>query len=346
MTQLTGFMHGINLGGWLSQCNYAKKHLDSFITENDIKTISEWKLDHIRLPVDYNIFQKDDGSFLEDGFTYVQNCIDWCKKYKLNIILDLHKTCGFSFDLQEKEIGFFESEKLQEMFYLLWEEFSRRYGDYKNMICFELLNEVTDQKYITSWNKIAKTCIKRIRKIAPEIKILVGSYWNNSVSAVKDLDSPYDENIIYNFHCYEPLIFTHQGALWLSKNMPKDFRFAFESDFSKYTEFTRKNISENHPVFDNFPQDASPANPEMQYFEKLFAEAIQVAEERNVLLYCGEYGVIDYATNEDIIKWYKLICEVFDKHNIGRAAWSYKRMNFGLVDSKLDSHRDELLKYL
>ena len=110
MKQFSGYMHGVNLGGWLSQCNYKKEHLDSFIVEDDIKTIAGWKLDHIRLPVDYNLFQKDDGSFIENGFTYVQNCIDWCKKYNLNMILDLHKTAGFSFDKDEKEIGFFDSE--------------------------------------------------------------------------------------------------------------------------------------------------------------------------------------------------------------------------------------------
>lgn len=346
MTQFTGFMHGINLGGWLSQCNYEKKHLDSFITEDDIKTISEWKLDHVRLPVDYNLFQKDDGSFLEDGFTYVQNCIDWCKKYNLNIILDLHKTCGFSFDLQENETGFFDNEKLQEQFYLLWEEFSRRYGKYENMICFELLNEVTNQKYITNWNKIAKTCIQRIRNILPEIKILVGSYWNNSIAAIKDLDFPYDKNVIYNFHCYEPLIFTHQGARWLSKNMSKDFTMSFDSDFEKYTEFSRKNIFEDFTAFDNFPKKSSPANPETKYFETLFQEAIKIAEERNVLLYCGEYGVIDIAQNDDIVKWFKLISETFDKYNIGRAAWTYKKMNFGISDPKLDTHRKILLNYL
>ena len=85
------------------------------------------------------------------------------------------------------------------------------------MLCFELLNEVTEQSYSKAWNAIAKKCIERIRKIAPEIRILVGSYWNNHVAAVRDLDAPFDKNIVYNFHCYEPLIFTHQGAGWIPK---------------------------------------------------------------------------------------------------------------------------------
>ena len=52
MKRFDGFMHGVNLGGWFSQCNYSEDRYNNFIKENDIKTISEWGLDHVRLPVD------------------------------------------------------------------------------------------------------------------------------------------------------------------------------------------------------------------------------------------------------------------------------------------------------
>ena len=343
MKQFSGYMHGVNLGGWLSQCNYKKEHLDSFIVEDDIKTIAGWKLDHVRLPVDYNIFQNDDGTFVENGFAYIQNCIDWCKKYNLNMILDLHKTAGFSFDKDEKEIGFFDSADLQKMFYELWTEFAKRYSKYEDMLCFELLNEVTDKSYCQKWNAIAKECINRIRKVSPTVKILVGSYWNNSVSAIKDLDPPADKNIIYNFHCYEPFIFTHQGAGWLGPNMDRAFKMAFDSTYAQYTEWTIKYISEQNANFGGFEQDKTP---DSSYFKTIFKDALEVAAERNVMLYCGEYGVIENASPEDTVKWYKAVSQVFNEYGIGRAAWSYKKMNFGLSDSRLDSCREELLKLL
>ena len=43
------------------------------------------------------------------------------------------------------------------------------------------------------------------------------------------------------------------------------------------------------------------------------AIAIQVAEKYNVPLYCGEYGVIDHATPEDTVKWYRDIHAALDK---------------------------------
>ena len=165
-----GFHKGINLGGWMSQCDYSQNTLDTFITEPDFRQIADWGFDHVRIPVDYNLFQQVDGSFLTVGFQYLDQAIAFCRKYQLNLVLDLHKTAGFSFDEGETEEGFFDSESYQEMFYALWEEFARRYGNDPAHIAFELLNEVTDPSYITAWNRIADTCIRRIRKIAPEVE--------------------------------------------------------------------------------------------------------------------------------------------------------------------------------
>ena len=70
---------------------------------------------------------------------YVRKAIHWCRKYGLNIILDLHKTAGYSFDQGEKEAGFFDNSKYQEMFYSLWEEKSNRYSYFGVLVAFELL---------------------------------------------------------------------------------------------------------------------------------------------------------------------------------------------------------------
>ena len=40
MKKLEGFQHGINLGGWLSQCVHTREHYDSFIGEEDIRRIA------------------------------------------------------------------------------------------------------------------------------------------------------------------------------------------------------------------------------------------------------------------------------------------------------------------
>lgn len=316
MKDFKGFKKGIDLGGWLSQCDYSTERLENFITEPDIEKIASWGMDHVRIPIDFNVLEDDKGGYSEKGFGYVENAVKLCQKHGLNVIIDLHKTAGFSFDKGEQETGFFDSEDLQERFYRLWEEIAKHFGNDPAHIAFELLNEVTDQSFCAKWNEVAKKCIGRIRKIAPDTVILVGSYWNNSVSAVKDLDKPYDDKIVYNFHCYDPLEFTHQHASWVDwANTEKDVSF-----------------------------EESGVSPE--YFEKLFEPAIQKAKENDTVLYCGEYGVIDCVSGEEALKWFKAINAVFVKYDIGRSVWSYKEMDFGISDKRYDSVRDELLRYL
>ena len=310
-----GFYRGIDLGGWFSQCDYSDERLDGFITEADLDRIASWGLDHVRIPVDYNVMESDSGVYIPKGFERIGRALGWCRERGLKVVLDLHKTYGFSFDAGEQEAGFFDNPAYQERFCRLWEEMARRFYDPEN-VAFELLNEVTDAGFITVWNRVAGECVARIRKTAPKALILIGSYWNNSPEAVKDLDAPADDRVIYNFHCYSPLNFTHQGASWVPE-LANDTRLSFEE--AKFG-----------------PED----------FEKIFAPAIEHAEKNRTCLYCGEYGVIDFVTPEDTVKWYRTINEVFEKHGISRAAWSYKQMNFGISDTRLDGVRGELLQYL
>ena len=311
-----GFHKGVNLGGWLSQCDYSEERMNTFITEPDFAAIASWGLDHVRIPVDYNVLEDDRGGYRADGFARLENAISLAGKYGLNVVLDLHKTAGFSFDTGEAESGFFENEAYQERFCRLWEELARHFGVHADRVAFELLNEVTEKRYIDVWNEVSHRCIARIRAIAPDTLILVGSYWNNSAEAVKDLAEPFDDKVVYNFHCYEPMKFTHQGARWV-KSLPQDERHGFDE-----------------------------LGITTDYFEGLFASALEKARRNGVDIYCGEYGVIENATPEDTVKWYKAINAVFEKHGIARAAWSYKRMNFGLSDARLDAVRDELIRYL
>lgn len=332
MVQWKGYEKGVNLGGWFSQCNYTKERYENFIKEEDFAEFSTWGIDHVRVPVDYNLVETEAGEYLEGGFTYLQRVVDWCGKYGLNMILDLHKTKGYSFDQFEGEGGFFADEKLQERFYLLWERFAGRFGGYGDRVAFELLNEVTEPSYIDAWNRIADTCIRRIRVIAPTIKILVGSYWNNSVSAVKDINLSDYDNIVLNFHCYEPFIFTHQAAGWVPA-FPEDFRAVFPEKCEVYAENTQKYFPDMYEGFCAMTGGKDVVDSD--YFRRLFAEAVQMAEEKNVPLYCGEYGVINIADAESTLKWYQTISPVFKEYGIGRAAWSYRQMDFGLTDDHL-----------
>ena len=289
MLKELGINKGVNLGGWLSQCDYSEERLNTFITEADFREIAALGFDHVRIPVDYNVIQNEDGGMKEEGLRRIDKAFALCDKYGLRAVLDLHKTPGFSFDAGEHEDGFFINEAYQARFYAIWEAFAARYGDRPDRIVFELLNEVTQAEYLPAWKRISRECVRRIRIHAPETPVLLGSYHWNSARTLPELDAPYDAHVLYNFHFYEPMIFTHQGAYW-----NPDYRDA-RSTYAAC--------------------GASPA-----WFEDFLAPAVEKAEKEGTELYCGEFGVIDVVPPEEALKWFRDLHEVFARH--GRSSGS------------------------
>jgi len=316
MREFTGYKHGVNLGGWLSQSSYEKEHLERFITEEDIERIAGWGCDHVRLPFDYDIILGADNAISENAFRYLDRCVEWCEKHGLNIILDLHKTLGFSFDKGENESGFFEEDRYQDVFLAMWSEIARHYADKADHVAFELLNEITERRYAIIWNGIAARTVREIRRFAPDNFILIGGIFQNSIFGLTLLDKPCDDKIVFNFHYYNPLVFTHQSLEYVGNDIAR--------------------------MFDNF----GGAMINASYMEWEMAVAVEVAEKLNVPIYCGEYGVIDRVPDDRLLRWYSDISSVFNKLGIGRAAWTYRGKDFGISDDCRAKIADEIIKRL
>lgn len=342
MRKFDGFTKGINLGGWLSQRELNKEHLDTFIVKKDIQFISNMGVDHIRIPIDFELIEDEKGNPLEEGYEYIENGIGWCLEYGLNVVLDLHKTAGYVFDDSTYSADFFHNQQLQDRFVNLWIKLANRFGKYSDHVAFELLNEVVDASCADWWNEISARAIKAIREIAPDVWLILGGTRNNSVVSVKELGAPYDEKIVYNFHCYEPLIFTHQAAGWVA-NMPSDYRINYPETVNHYLAQTRQLIDPNfaYPI-----QHLADMTCGKEFFEKFFEEALEIAEKYDVPLYCGEYGVIDQTSPDATLRWFKDIHAAFEAHGISRAVWSYKEMDFGIIGEHYKTIYDRLLDCL
>ncbi len=342
MRQFQGFQKGVNLGGWISQfAEYDHAHFQSFITEDDISYIASLGFDHIRVPVDYNVLEDEDGNSLETGFGYLKNCFSWCRKYGLHMLIDLHECYGYSFDPLKKDMDrkkFFYDEALQTRFLNLWKKIAECFKDYPDEVAFEPLNEVVLYEVADAWNSLVRKYIETIRSIAPETQIVVGGVLYNNVLTVQLLDPPYDDRIIYNFHCYEPTIFTHQGAYWMEQ-FPSDYRITYPQPVDVYRKETVRILNENQGTL--FLDDVKEMGP--GYFEIIFDSALKAAQKYDVPLYCGEYGVIDLADNPSKIRWLKDIHSAFEKYSIGHALWNYKEKDFGLVDERFKEIKDDFI---
>jgi hypothetical protein len=312
MKKFTGYMAGINLGGWLSQYPHfdsaeaLKAHQEHVITEPDIAQIASWGMDHVRLPVDYPVL--DSG----EGYGYIDKALEWAQKYNLNVVLDLHRTPGYSFDTQDQNT-FLADANLHERFLQLWRDLAGRYKDIPaDTLCYELLNEIFDSDS-SHWNPLALKAIDEIRKIDPAHRIILGGVMGNSCRALKLLPVLTDPLIVYNFHTYDPFWTTHQKAGWVPEL--KDVTWQ-----SRYPE--------DHPPAEWAKSTGYDGRVDIAWVRNNLKPAFDFQEEHDCVLYCGEYGVIekaDLTTRENLSAD---ISEVLLEHGIGRAAWSYKGMDF------------------
>ena len=345
MRRFEGFMKGVNLGGWISQFDaYSEEHFSSFIREEDIRSIKELGFDHVRVPVDYIVLSDDSGNMREEGFGYLDRCLSWCRKYDLRMLIDLHECYGYSFDPLKKDMDrekFFYDEDLQERFFDLWKEILSRYAGESDRVAFEPLNEVVLPSVLEAWNNILSRFIALVRSYSKDSWIVVGGVNYNNVLSVPLLSVPLDDRIVYNFHCYEPMVFSHQGAYWV-EGMPLDYRVGYPRTLEEYRNESIR-LSENlaGAVFVEGISEIGEG-----FFRDIFLPAVEKAKKDNVPLYCGEYGVIDKADNRDKIRWLRDIHKAFASFEIGSALWNYREKDFGFTDESFASIRTDFMKIL
>ncbi len=332
---------GINFGGWLSQCNHTKEHYDNFINAQDIHRVASWGFDHIRLPFDSELVQRADGTFIEDGFLRLENFVRQAESEGLNVILDLHKACGYDFNNAgiENKNTLFSSPHLQELFLSLWNEISLRFGKAKN-VAFELLNEVVEQDVAEPWNILIESALEKIRKNAPSSLVIYGGIQWNSARTLCLLKKPQSSNVMFTFHFYEPLIFTHQKAPWVpGMNLERQINYPATLSY-----FRKESIPLGYKGKD--VTDTDGEIPAIELIRQMVKEAVNSAKAAGVPLYCGEYGVIDRAPVEATEAWFSDVHKVFEEYKINHAVWTYKEMDFGITEDHYTPIRDSLIKMM
>jgi hypothetical protein len=345
---MQNFTNGVNLGGWLSQYReFNHEHFRAFITRPDIEQIAAWGFDHVRLPIDYPVLESDEspGVYREDGFQYIDSCVEWCKSAGLGVIFDLHHAPGYSFNNTLKSETqhlnvLFDQPAAQQRFISLWEAIVRRYQAAGLPVIFELLNEVVLPES-GPWNALAHQTVAALRALTPDGLIMIGGNNYNAASELKNIDLLDDPNVIYTFHFYEPLLFTHQKAPWVQAAVEYDRELAYPGFFIGLDEFLHR-APRYHEAYEW--QAGLPLNRAL--VRELLLPVFEFIQNTGQAPYCGEYGVIDTAPAASRQNWHADLLDIFNQHGIGRAVWSYKEMNFRLVNATGQVADPFLLKIL
>lgn len=331
------FKNGINLGGWLSQCDCLpaapetademSRHLETYITEDDIAQIAGWGFDHVRVPVDYKLLEDAYG---EQTYRCMDRCVEWCGKHRMNMVIDLHNAEGNVYGNMDTPMPLLQEERLQEKYINLWENIAVHFrGISAPVLLFELLNEVSDGSgYL--WNRLYRRTVERIRVIDKDRGILIGSNEQNSPFRLKELELLDDENIIYNFHFYDPQVFTHQRADFSEEMKAYDQVVHYPGEIAGFTDF----LQHNRQYIPKYAHVAMEDQVSKERMGILLKDAFDFRRYSGYELYCGEFGVIDCADDQDAVRWIRDCMELFEEHGIGHCLWNYKALNFGLLDAR------------
>src|SRR5271169_6292531 len=91
---------------------------------------------------------------------------------------------------------------------------AQHYSSYDHdRVFFEILNE-PELRDRYRWYGIQTKLAAAIREGAPQHTIIAAGARYSANDELLFLDPLSDSNVIYNFHFYEPHVFTHQGATW------------------------------------------------------------------------------------------------------------------------------------
>lgn len=189
---------------------------DNYITEADIAYIKQTGANTIRLPFNYKLFTREDYMGKNDeteGFKQMDKVIDWCRKYDLHLILDMHDCpggqTGDNIDNGHGYPWLFESESSQQLFCQIWQKIASRYKDEPVILGYELMNEpiatMFSDSLRTALNAKLEPLYKRATKAIREVDqnhiiLLGGAQWNGNFEPFSDWK--FDNKIMYTCHRY------------------------------------------------------------------------------------------------------------------------------------------------
>jgi aryl-phospho-beta-D-glucosidase BglC (GH1 family) len=331
--------HGINLSEWFAQVydekGYTREHFVAWTTAADIDAIKSMGFDHVRLSVNPQpMFRRGQADRIpEEYIGYLDAAVQMILARGLAVIIDVHPESDFKQKLTT-------DDSFVEQFADYWRALARHYASTNpDMVEFEILNE-PEFKDRFRWQGVQAKLAVAIREGAPHHTIIAaGAYWS-SESELLFFDPLRDPNIIYNFHFYEPHIFTHQGATW-------------STNYVHYLEdLPYPSTPENVQAAAELVPDAVNRLQAIHYgldrwnAARIDGEIGQVAawaKRWNVPVTCNEFGVYRKAANpRDRAAWISDVRTTLEKYGIGWTMWDYSG-GFGVVvKEKGQIHPDEL----
>lgn len=358
---------GVNLSNWFIDSNQFDPN---YITEQDLQIIKGLGLDHVRLPIAPSLkFDENNPQILNAEYlTYLDNALNQIQAAGLSAIINLQASNEFKQRLATDDM-FVDS--VAQFWRSLATHLSTRNPD---QVFLEVVNEPSFNYFLRNdptvdpvarWNLVQTKLVNAINEGAPNhTVILKGHDWGESIDSLLKL-TPYQdettvetenpvpetangdnstpveiqkpsEKYVYNFHFYEPKLFTHQGATWIDDEFSfiKNLPYPFNEELCNAA--VAEIVQETAKIW---AQGYCNQKWDIARLERRIALAANWAKKHNVLLTANEFGVYRQVVRaEDRANWLRDVRSLLEKYNIGWAMWEYNS-GFGLVKTNTNGDR-------
>jgi endoglucanase len=316
--QQVPFTRGVNLTSWFQTGSPQQIQAGKYTFE-DFQKIQSLGCDVIRLPINLHAMTNGapgyqlDPLFLE----FLDQAVDWAEELGIYLILDNH-----TFD---PAVG--TDPNIGPLLESVWTQMAMHFQNRTQYVIYEVLNEphdISDQQ----WNAIQMGVIDAIRAVDQEHFIVIGPAGWNSFHNLDDMPVYPQKKLIYTFHFYDPFIFTHQGASWTDPSLVPLAQVPFPYEAGGMPDFPAA-LSGTwiQSAFNDYPNTGTAAS-----VRSLIDIAVQFQQDRNVPVFCGEFGAyIPNSSNEDRVEYYSLVRSYMEEKNIPWTMWDYHG-GFGIFE--------------
>jgi len=326
-SRLNHLRHGINASEWFAQVydpkGYTREHFQNWTTAQDIALIKSMGFDHVRLSVNPQpMFVKMRPNEIPAEYLgYLDGAVKMILDHGLAVVIDIHPESDFKAALNK------DNDFVQQ-FADFWRALAQHYASWDaDRVFFEILNEpeFTDRY---RWLGVQAKLAAAIRQGAPKNTLIAaGARWSAEDELVF-LEPLPDPNVIYNFHFYEPHVFTHQGATWGAYywHWVRGLPYPSSPESAARVAASVPEAVDKLAVI-RYGEDHWDA-------ARIDAEVNQVAEwakQRDLAVVCNEFGVYrEYADPQARAAWIRDLRTSLERHNMGWAMWDYSG-SFGVV---------------
>jgi endoglucanase len=321
---------GINASEWFAQVydkrGYTPEHFQTWTTADDIALIKSMGFDHVRLSVNPQpIFnEREPNKIPADYLSSLDAAVKMILDHGLAVVIDLHPESDFKARLAK-------DDQFVERFADFWRALAGHYSTWDaDRVFLEIMNEPEfSDRY--RWLGVQMKLAAAIREGAPAHTIIAaGARWSDDDDLVFQ-EPLHDPNVIYNFHFYEPHIFTHQGATWSAYywHWLRGLKYPSSPESAERVAALVPDEVDRLQVirygYDHW--DAARIESEMK-------QAAEWARQRGVPLVCNEFGVYrEYADPQDRAAWLHDVRTALEHNGIGWTMWDYSG-SFGVVAKK------------